>query len=142
MKMTQELIEKLKGHTDHVLGLYLLLAEKYALIDPMFFGKRVVRRFGCAERARGFDLIRKSVYFACLQDLANICFDKQDKTPSICKLVEKLKSHEVQEMLRHNYSQYPINTQNSDPNIRVSLQKYRKQREVKLAKRFDRELIG
>jgi hypothetical protein len=33
--MTKELIEKLRGHADHVLGLYLLLAEKYALIDPM-----------------------------------------------------------------------------------------------------------
>jgi hypothetical protein len=48
--MTKELIEKLKGHTDHIVGLYLLFAEKYALIDPMIFGKRVCRRFGSAEK--------------------------------------------------------------------------------------------
>jgi AbiU2 len=138
--MTKELVEKLKGHTDHVLGLYLLLAEKYALIDPMFFGKRVVRRFGVAERARGFDLIRKAVYFGCLQDLANICFDQHDKTPSISKLVGKLRLLEIQKLLRDNYSQYPINMKNSDPNIRASLQKYRAQQEAKLAERFDREL--
>jgi AbiU2 len=138
--MTKELIEKLKGHTDHIVGLYLLFAEKYALIDPMIFGKRVCRRFGSAEKGRGFDLIRKTLYYACLQDLANLCFDKHDKTPSICKLVQKLGSPEVKAMLRQSYSQYPINTQNSDPNIQASLERYRRKGEARLAKRFDREL--
>jgi AbiU2 len=104
------------------------------------FGKQVVRTFGRGERYRGFDLIRKTVYFACLQDLANICFDKHDKTPSIRKLVEKLELPEVQHVLRQSYSQYPIERQNADPHIRTALQTRRRKREKNLTKRFDRKL--
>lgn len=138
--MTKELIEKLSGHTDHIVGLYLLLVEKYALIDPMFFGKQVVRKFGHGERGRGFDLIRKMVYFGCLQDLVNICFDNDRRTPSICKLIEKLKLPEVQKVLRQSYSQYSVDIQNSDSHIRVAWQRYQRKQEKKLEKRFDQKL--
>lgn len=138
--MNKERLDKLTGHTDQIVGLYLLLNEKYSLIDPTIFNKRVLKKYGGGDRARGFDLIRKSVYFGCLQDLANICFDKQGKTPSIRKIVKDLELPDVKKQLRERYAHYPLEINDNNPSIRVAIYKLKMKREKELAKEFDRKL--
>lgn len=50
----KELVEKLEGHTDHLLGCYLGLYEKYAFLKPMLFDNEVVSKFGTRSKARVF----------------------------------------------------------------------------------------
>jgi hypothetical protein len=75
-----------------------------------------------------------------LQDLANICFDKQQRTPSIRKIVKDLESSDVQKLLREHYAHYPVDIVESNPAISISIEQFKKKREKKLAKDFDRKL--
>lgn len=78
----RERAQKLKAHTEQLLDLFLQLKENYAFLEPMLFDRDVVSTYGSGHKARGFNAIKFSLFYACAQDLAKLAFDSDRRTPS------------------------------------------------------------
>jgi len=122
-------IEKLEGHSSNLLTFYLGTVRKYALVDPMIFDKGVCEKRGGDRAATGFSIIRNTIYYGVIQDVANIVFDSGKSNPSIVNVMEKLGHIAIVSGLREKYaSEYC-----SDPEL---AEVYRKREEINRAK-FD-----
>jgi len=75
-----ELISKHQAHLLHVTDAYHGVEEKYALLDPMLFDTNLSQK----HNNRGFEVLRQSLFFACVVDIVNIvCKKGGNKTPRI-----------------------------------------------------------
>lgn len=97
-------IKKLEGHSSNLLTFYLGIVRKYAVLEPMIFSKTVCDENGSGVAATGFTIIRSSLYYGLIQELANIVFDSGSSNPSINNIVDKLKHKEVTKVLRDKYT--------------------------------------
>lgn len=86
-------ITKLQAHTDHLLSCLLGLKEKYAFLRPMLFDDEVVKCYGNGERYRGFESIKYSLFYACVQDLARMTLDTDKRTPSIAGFITSMQAN-------------------------------------------------
>lgn len=83
-------LEKLKAHSEHLLDGFLGLRERYAMLEPMLFNRSVIEMKGQGSKGRGFLAIKNNLFLYCSQDIAKLCLDKYDTSPSIKRIVEKL----------------------------------------------------
>jgi hypothetical protein len=81
---------KLVAHTSHLLTSFLQLRERYALLHPMLFDERVPKQYGSYKQARGYSVLKSSLFLMCCQDIAKLIADNFDKTPSLKRSVEGL----------------------------------------------------
>lgn len=81
---------KLVAHTSHLLTSFLQLRERYALLNPMLFEERVPKQYGSFKQARGYSVLKNSLFLMCCQDIAKLIFDSSNKTPSLKRSVEGL----------------------------------------------------
>jgi len=100
----KQTIEKLEGHSSNLLTFYLGTVRKYAVLEPMIFSKTVCDENGRGLAATGFSMIRSSLYYSLIQELANIAFDSGSTNPSIKNIVGKLNHDEVIKVLRAKYT--------------------------------------
>ena len=138
--MNKEAIQKIKGHTEHIVDRFLRCVERYDLVDPIMFNHETVERIGRADRGRPLDLIRRDLYFSILHDIANICFDRQPKTPSLTKIIKTLKDRNVQNALRKEFSKRAIQFESQDPIFAPAMEKFQKEHELELSEVFDAHL--
>lgn len=97
-------IEKLEGHSNNLLTFYLGTVRKYALVDPMIFDKEVCENRGSDRAATGFSIIRNTIYYGVIQDIANIVFDNGKSNPSIVNIMDKLNHEAIVKGLREKYA--------------------------------------
>ena len=102
--MYQEQIEKQKAYVDHLFGLFLEIKEIYSFLEPMLFNKTVIDKYGQGTKARGFNAIKFSLFYACIQDLANLYADTDPKTPTIEKALNALENELLRNALREDFS--------------------------------------
>jgi hypothetical protein len=105
-------INKLQAHASHLLDGFLGLREKYAMLEPMLFDHGVVGKYGTGKKARGFEVIKNALFFACAQEIAKLSLDNDDRCPSIKNVVDKLHSEPLLNELREQYAVWDI-----DPDI-------------------------
>jgi hypothetical protein len=96
-------IKKLIGHSNNLLTFYLGTVRKYAMLDPMIFSEDVCTSNGSDVAAEGFKILRSTLYYGVVQDIANIVFDNGKSNPSIINIHSMLESGKVVEYLRKNY---------------------------------------
>jgi len=120
-------VEKLAAHTSHLLDAFIGLKERYALLRPMLFDDDVVKKHGSYERARGFRALRTALFLSCAQDIAKLSLDKDDRTPSIRRLVGALQDASLQGELRERFASWeaPSIEGESDPEILEALNRMR-----------------
>ena len=136
--MNQAGIDKLKAHTDHLVNSYLGLIRKYAFVDPMVFDQEVTEKYGKASKALGFETIRLTIYYSCIQDVANVCSDKDDRSPSVINIIEKIKRKDPRDFLRKEHTTWsiPITNDVSEP-VKKALIKSEDQKMQKRGEKFD-----
>jgi hypothetical protein len=100
----EEQIEKLIGHTDQLLERFLGLRQKYAFLQPMIFDRQAAQRHGGGARAEGFETIRQALFLSCIQDVVSLTCDKDERTPSVTKIMEALSNHQLRTSLRRRFS--------------------------------------
>lgn len=98
------LSEKLMGHTEHLLGCLLGLKDKYALLQPMIFDQTVQVQRGSGSRSRGFNSLRRATYYDCIQDVVNLAFDSDRRTPSITNVFAGLCNESALGTLRERFA--------------------------------------
>jgi hypothetical protein len=97
-------LAKLSAHAEHLLDLFIGLREKYALLDPMIFDNTTIQSHGSGSRARGFSMLRNVVSMSCVLDIAKITLDKDDRTPSVSRLVEAIEDQKLRDQLRETFA--------------------------------------
>ena len=112
-------IEKLEAHASHLLDAFIALQERYALLEPMLFNVDVPRIRGSFKQARGFMILRHSLFLSTCQDIAKLTRDTDPRTPSISNLLRALENPTVHEYLRERYSNWhvPLVEAETDPQI-------------------------
>ncbi len=93
-------IAKLVGHTDHLLGCFLGLKQKYAFLLPMLTDEQIIQRHGSGMKIEGFLTIRHALFWGCVQDVVNLSLDEDERTPSITNIMEEVSRDEVRQSLR------------------------------------------
>ncbi|MGJ8670077.1 MAG: hypothetical protein ACSHXK_11365 [Oceanococcus sp.] len=96
--------EKLEAHSSMLLDAFIGLREKYAILGPMLFDQTVVQARGSGMQNHGFSILKNSLFFACSQDIANICCDSHKRVTSIKKLVAELENDDLRTSLCKKYS--------------------------------------
>lgn len=125
-------IKKLEGHSSNLLTFYLGIVRKYAVLEPMIYSKTVCDEYGSGVATTGFTIIRSSLYYGLIQELANIVFDSGPSNASINNIVDKLSRNEVTKILRDKYT--------AEFCPEEELKKLYKQRAIERGEEFDSHL--
>lgn len=131
---------KLEAHASHLLDAFIHLRERYAMLDPMLFRASVPERFGKGRRARGYMILRHSLFLSCCQDIAKVVMDNHDQTPSVRRLVDALGNPLVRSELRKRYSvvQPAITDGEPDEGLLELLRRMDEREAKQLGEEFDR----
>lgn len=131
-------IEKLEAYAGHLLDAFILLRERYALLHPMLFDKDVVARHGAKDRARGFNILMKSLFLSCAQDIAKLSMDDAERTASIHNLVKPLTDERLRAELRARYARWAISPiKEGDQEVLAALQKMQVKEHCERGEHFD-----
>jgi hypothetical protein len=132
-------IEKLEAYAGHLLDAFILLREQYAMLDPILFDKDVIARHGAKGRARGFNVLTRSLFLSCAQEVAKLCMDSDERTPSIHNLVKALSDDKVRGELRARYANWSISpVSETDPEIVAAIRKMQVEEYGERGQHFDR----
>jgi hypothetical protein len=132
-------IEKLEAYASHLLDAFILLRERYAMLDPMLFDEEVISKHGAKDRARGFNILMHSLFLSCIQDIAKLSMDDDERTPSIRNLVQPLTNDNLRAEFRTKYSSWAISSieEETDPEIIAVLKKMQIEEQSERGQRFD-----
>jgi hypothetical protein len=131
-------VQKLEAHASHLLDAFILLRERYAMLDPMLFDKGVVETRGAKGRARGFNVLLHSLFLSCAQDVAKLSMDDDERTPSIRNLVRALADDGLRGEFCKRYANWAISpVRETDPEILAALEKMQVKDQAERGKRFD-----
>ena len=91
----------------------------------MLFDQPVVSEYGAKERGYGFRILRDSLFLSCAQEIAKICFDGDDRTPSIKTIVETVDNKALQEKLSDAFSgwKYPQAKKEQSPEVIAAIKR-------------------
>lgn len=132
-------LEKLEAHASHLLQGFLSLREKYSLLQPMLYKEEVIDAWGKKRKARGFKFLKHTLFIDCAKDIANLCLDRHETSPSISNIFHALKSRELLGVLRSNYAVigYILEDEDIDPSIRKLLDESNRKEERERYAQFD-----
>lgn len=135
-------IEKLEAHAGHLLDAFIGLREKYAMLEPMLFDPDTTRNRGARDQARGFQILRSSLFLSCVQDIAKLTLDADKRTPSIRNLVGALDESAVVAELEDRYAIWVIPSveEESDPEIAAALKRMDERERVERREQFREHL--
>lgn len=139
--MMQDQIRRLDAHASHLLNGFLDLRAKYALLKPMLLDKDLAERTR-GDRVRGFILLRHTLFLSCAQDVAKLCTDTDNRTPSVNKIVDALEDEALRSRLREMFSvrepnQWDNQNNEDDPHIRASLAEFDRRDEEERRTQYD-----
>lgn len=104
--MAEEHTKKITAFSRSLLESYLILRERYELLEPMLFDQKVIDTNGKGLPARGFNSIKHSLFHLCAQGIATLALDNDDKVPSLRNIHKKLQDGRIRKNLRSNFSDW------------------------------------
>lgn len=132
-------IEKLQAYANHLLDAFIELREKYALLEPMLISEMVQKERGSGRQARGFEILKYSLFLSCSQDIAKLVMDADGRTPSLSNLVRFLADEDIRIALRNAFSEWRVHVSEEevDPAIFAALRRMEEQEVAERIKEFD-----
>ena len=107
MTNTEDIAERAEGMKQQLsilLDLFLVLRQKYAILDPMLFSVDTVEQFGGKSRANGFNIVKNSLFYSCVMDVYKIAKDKDRRTSSVINFMKELANEELVNYFREEYA--------------------------------------
>lgn len=131
-------IEKLEAHAGHLLDAFIGLREKYAMLEPMLFDPDINKNRGSREQARGFQILRSSLFLSCAQDIAKLTLDVDKRTPSIRNLVGAFDEAALVSELEDRYAIWVIPSveEETDPEIATALKRIEDRERIERREQF------
>jgi hypothetical protein len=132
-------IEKIEAHASHLLDAFIVLRERYAMLEPMLFHVDVPKLRGSGHQARGFHILRHSLFLSCVQDIAKLSTDADKRTPSLHNLVHALTDQNLRTTLRERFAiwRIPSAENETDPEIAAALMRIEMREEAERLAQFD-----
>ena len=132
-------LEKQQAHASHLLDAFLALRERYAILDPMLFHEQVPKTRGSGKQYRGFMILRLSLFLSCVQDIAKLSLDDDQRTPSLRNLVTALDDPNLVGVLREQFAMWhsPLIEEETDPEIIEALRRMDIREEAERRAQFD-----
>ncbi len=132
-------IEKLEAHASHLLDAFIQLRQRYAMLDPMLFDKLVIKSNGSGEKARGFSVLKHSLFLSCAQDIAKLMVDDDPRTPSLSNHIKALTDEALGQTLRERFAVWkiPLAEDETDPEIIEALRRMELREEAQRRAQFD-----
>ncbi len=137
-------LEKLQAHASHLLDAFLALRERYAILDPMLSHEHVPKTRGSGKQYRGFMILRHSLFLSCVQDIAKLSLDNDNRTPSLRNLVTALDDPILVKALREQFAMWhlPLIEKETDPEIVEALRLIDLRDETERRAQFDEILAS
>lgn len=131
-------VEKLEAIAGHLLDAFIGLREKYAMLEPMLFDPDTNKNRGSREQARGFQILRNSLFLSCAQDIAKLTLDADKRTPSIRNLVGALDEAALVAELEDRYAIWviPAVEVETDPDIAAALRRMEERERAERREQF------
>lgn len=131
--------EKLEAHASHLLDAFIQLRQRYAILDPMLFDKTVVETNGSGQKARGFSVLKHSLFLSCAQDIAKLTLDDDSRTPSLSNHIQALTDEALRHTLRERFAIWKIllAEDETDPEILEALRRMELREEAQRRTQFD-----
>lgn len=131
--------EKLEAHASHLLDAFIELRQRYAMLDPMLFDKSVVASNGAGKKARGFSILKHSLFLSCAQDIAKLTLDDDLRTPSLNNHIKALTDDTLRQALRERFAVWKIPSadEETDPEIIEALHRIELREEAQRRVQFD-----
>jgi hypothetical protein len=131
--------EKLEAHASHLLDAFIQLRQRYAILDPMLFDKSVVAVHGSGKRARGFSILKQSLFLSCAQDIAKLTLDDDPRTPSLNNNIRALTDDALRHTLREQFAiwKIPLAEEETDAEILEALRRMELREEAQRRAQFD-----
>lgn len=132
-------IEKLQAHAAHLLDAFIQLRERYALLEPMLFDEAVTKERGSGQQARGFRILKHSLFLSCSQDIAKLSLDDDQRTPSLSNLVRSLSDEAICAELKKTFTAWevPLAEEAKEPEIVEALRRMALREEAERQEQFD-----
>lgn len=86
----KDTIHKLKAHVDALEDLTLRAFNRYLFLKPMLTSEPLIARINGENNSDYFERLRGWLYWGLVQELAKICRDKDQKSPSVSAIQRKL----------------------------------------------------
>ena len=95
------------------------------MLEPLIFDKEVVTVYGGKSRSYGFRILRDSLFLSCAQDIAKLCYDGDERSTSIAKLVEQTADPDVLEELKDAFVNWSLPNINHeiDPEVLAAIER-------------------
>lgn len=132
-------IEKLQAHAAHLLDAFIQLRERYALLEPMLFDEAVTKERGSGQQARGFRILKHSLFLSCSQYIAKLSLDDDQRTPSLSNLVRSLSDEAICAELKKTFTAWevPLAEEAKEPEIVEALRRMALREEAERQEQFD-----
>ena len=131
--------EKLEAHASHLLDAFIQLRQRYAILDPMLFDNTVVATHGSGKKARGFSVLKHSLFLSCAQDIAKLTLDDDPRTPSLSNNIRVLTDDALRHTLREQFAIWKISLveEETDTEILEALCRMELREEAQRRAQFD-----
>jgi len=111
--------ERVSAHATYLLNDFLQLRERYEMLHPMLFDAQVVSQYGSSKQARGYIVLRRSLFLSCCQDIAKLVRDSDSNTPSITRILTDLALPTIRADLRQRICDAELSSERleTDPTL-------------------------
>src|ERR1700682_4607488 len=100
----KERIAKLGEQVEALFTLTIRAHERFLFLRPMMVNQQLINRIASEAKGIGFRQLRSWLYWALVQELSKICYDKDPKSPCISKICDTLeKNPDLLEALQNKY---------------------------------------
>jgi hypothetical protein len=111
------------------------------MLEPILFDEATIGRWGSGKRAHGLRLLTTTLVQSCVLGIAKIALDKDERTPSISKLVAALADERMVDGLREEFAIWHLApTTGDDAEVIALLQKMERREEEERRAQFNRHL--
>ena len=99
-----EQIKKLEAEVEALQTLTILAYQRFIFLRPMLANQELLDRINREGKVRAFEQLRYWLYWGLVQQLSNICSDRDERSPSITTVTRKLKDDvHLRKQLEKNY---------------------------------------
>lgn len=105
----------------------------------MLFNESVAKVRGSGRQARGFGVLKNSLFLSCAQDIAKLTLDDDERTPSLANVIRALSDDNLRALLKEQFAlrKTPLAQTEDDPEILEALRQWELSEEVGRREQFD-----
>ena len=100
-------VEKIKAYCREMASAYLMADAKLAMLKPLAYDKKSVKRFDRSVSAHGLNLLRTTLLLDLIEDLVGFTQDKDQTSASLMNINRLLSNTELRTAIKEDFCKPP-----------------------------------